>query len=61
MSVSVWFRDLAGALETIVEYARNQTVFSQGDPCENVLCIQKGGVKLSRGGRGHAGVLNPSV
>jgi CRP-like cAMP-binding protein len=30
-----------------VDYGRGDVVFSQGDICENVLYIQKGGVKLS--------------
>ena len=30
-----------------MEYRRNAVIFTQGDPCEHVLYIQKGGVKLS--------------
>jgi CRP-like cAMP-binding protein len=37
----------AGIAKTIVEYRRGDTVFSQGDPCEHVIYIQKGCVKLS--------------
>lgn len=32
---------------TTREYARGETVFTQGDACEDVLYIQRGGVKLS--------------
>src|SRR4029079_10237067 len=31
----------------IVEYRRSEVIFAQGAPCEHVLYIQKGGVKLS--------------
>jgi CRP/FNR family transcriptional regulator, cyclic AMP receptor protein len=41
------FLDSAGIARKIVDYARGDVVFSQGDICENVLYIQKGGVKLS--------------
>jgi CRP/FNR family transcriptional regulator, cyclic AMP receptor protein len=37
----------AGVAKTIVEYARGETVFAQGDACDHVLYIQSGGVKLS--------------
>ena len=30
-----------------MEYRRADVIFTQGDPCESVLYIQKGGVKLS--------------
>ena len=30
-----------------MEFARDELVFSQGDPCDHVLYIQQGGVKLS--------------
>ena len=33
--------------KTIVEYGREESIFTQGDPCENILYIQSGGVKLS--------------
>ena len=48
------FLDSAGVGKRIVEYQRGQVIFSQGDPCETVLYIQKGGVKitlLSKAGR----------
>jgi CRP-like cAMP-binding protein len=37
----------AGIARKIVEYQRGETIFSQGDTCEHVMYIQKGGVKLS--------------
>jgi len=37
----------AGLSRKIVEYARGTCIFTQGDPCEHVLYIQKGNVKLS--------------
>jgi len=36
-----------GIARKIVEYQRGEAVFSQGDTCEHVMYIQKGGVKLS--------------
>jgi CRP-like cAMP-binding protein len=41
------FLDSTGAAKKIVEYARGETIYTQGDPCEDVLYIQSGGVKLS--------------
>ena len=41
------FLDSAGVAKRIVEYRRSEVIFSQGDECEHVLYIQKGGVKLS--------------
>ena len=41
------FLDSAGISKTIVEYGRAEAIFSQGDRCDSVLYIQKGGVKLS--------------
>jgi CRP/FNR family transcriptional regulator, cyclic AMP receptor protein len=41
------FLDSAGLSKKIVEYDRSEAIFSQGDRCETVLYIQKGGVKLS--------------
>ena len=37
---------LSGAA-TIANYARGETIFTQGDACSDVLCIRTGGVKLS--------------
>jgi CRP-like cAMP-binding protein len=41
------FLDSAGVARRIVEYRRSQKIYSQGDPTNNVLYIQKGGIKLS--------------
>ena len=41
------FLDSTGIARKIVEYRRGEAIFTQGDPCEHVLYIQKGGVKLS--------------
>ena len=39
---------------TIVKCSRGETIFKQGDACDEVLYIQAGGVKLSvRSGTGH--------
>ena len=35
------------AAETIANYGRGETVFAQGDACDDVLCIRTGGVALS--------------
>src|SRR5204863_6277716 len=41
------FLESAGMSKTITEYGRDETVFTQGEPCDHVLYIQSGGVKLS--------------
>jgi CRP/FNR family cyclic AMP-dependent transcriptional regulator len=41
------FLDSAGTARRIVEYRKSQKIYSQGDPANHVLYIQKGGVKLS--------------
>jgi CRP/FNR family transcriptional regulator, cyclic AMP receptor protein len=41
------FLDSAGVARKIVKYRRGDVIFTQGDPSEHVLYIQKGGVKLS--------------
>ena len=41
------FLDSAGVAKTIVQYARGDAIFTQGDACEQVMYIQSGGVKLS--------------
>jgi CRP-like cAMP-binding protein len=41
------FLDSAGISRTIVEYRPADVIFNQGDPCESVLYVQKGGVKIS--------------
>ena len=41
------FLDSAGIAKTIAEYRRGETIFTQGDSCQDVFYIQSGGVKLS--------------
>jgi CRP/FNR family cyclic AMP-dependent transcriptional regulator len=41
------FLDSAGSARKIVEYRRSQIIFSQGDPCESVMYLQSGSVKIS--------------
>ncbi len=41
------FLDSAGVARKIVEYRRDEVIFTQGDPCDYVMYIQKGAVKLS--------------
>jgi CRP/FNR family transcriptional regulator, cyclic AMP receptor protein len=41
------FLDSTGVAKTITEYARGETIFTQGEACKHVLYIQTGGVKLS--------------
>jgi len=41
------FLDSRGIARRIVKYRRAEVIFTQGDPSESVLYIQKGGVKLS--------------
>ena len=41
------FLDTPGLAKQIVEYGRGEAIFTQGDPCDHVLYIQAGGVKLS--------------
>jgi CRP/FNR family transcriptional regulator, cyclic AMP receptor protein len=41
------FLESSGAAKTVVEYGRGESIFTQGDACEDVLYIQSGGVKLS--------------
>jgi len=41
------FLDSSGIAKKIVEYGRDEAIFTQGDPCEHVMYIQKGSVKLS--------------
>ena len=41
------FLDSTGIARELVDYRRGEVVFTQGDPCEHVMYIQKGGVKLS--------------
>ena len=37
----------AGVSKTIVQYARDEVIFTQGDECTHVMYIQSGSVKLS--------------
>jgi CRP-like cAMP-binding protein len=57
------FLDSAGIAKRIAEYRRGEVIFSQGDPSEHVLYIQKGGVKLSvlskSGRQGVVAMLGP--
>ena len=57
------FLDSAGVSKRVVEFKKKGTIFSQGDLAENVLYIQKGGVRLSvvneSGKEAVVGVLGP--
>jgi CRP-like cAMP-binding protein len=41
------FLESAGISRRIAEYVRGDVIYTQGDPCEAVMYIQSGGVKLS--------------
>ncbi|HKN23862.1 MAG TPA: Crp/Fnr family transcriptional regulator [Candidatus Acidoferrum sp.] len=41
------FLDTAGVARKVVEYRRNESIYSQGDAANTVMYIQKGGVKFS--------------
>jgi CRP/FNR family transcriptional regulator, cyclic AMP receptor protein len=41
------FLNSAGVKKTMREFPRKEALFSQGDPCKNMMYIQKGGVKIS--------------
>ena len=41
------FLESAGVAKTVARYARDATVFTQGDACTHVMYIQDGGIKLS--------------
>jgi CRP-like cAMP-binding protein len=41
------FLDSAGLARKVVEYGKSEKIYTQGEPTENVLYIQKGGIKLS--------------
>ena len=41
------FLETAGFARQIVEYGRGKAIYTQGDPCDHVMYIQTGGVKLS--------------
>ena len=41
------FLESSGVARKIVDYERADAIFTQGDPCDHVMYIQKGAVKLS--------------
>jgi CRP/FNR family cyclic AMP-dependent transcriptional regulator len=41
------FLESAGVAKTVVQFARGDVIFTQGDSCKHVMYIQTGGVKLS--------------
>jgi CRP/FNR family cyclic AMP-dependent transcriptional regulator len=41
------FLDSAGVARKVVEFKKKETIFSQGDPCREVMYIQRGRVRLS--------------
>jgi len=41
------FLESAGSARKIVEFHPSEVIFSQGDPCESVMYLQSGSVKLS--------------
>jgi CRP-like cAMP-binding protein len=41
------FLESAGLGKRIVNYARRDVIFSQGDPCDSVMYLQRGGIQLS--------------
>ena len=41
------FLDSAGVAREIVDYGRSEALYSQGEPGDTIIYIQKGGVKLS--------------
>jgi CRP-like cAMP-binding protein len=41
------FLDSAGVSKTVVQYGRDEAIFTQGDVSEDVMYIRSGGVKLS--------------
>jgi len=41
------FLESAGSGRKIVQFRRSEVVFAQGDPCEHVMYLQSGSVKLS--------------
>ena len=41
------FLNSAGVARTMKEFGRKDKLFSQGDPCKNIMYIQKGEVKIS--------------
>ncbi len=41
------FLDTAGLSRKVTNYHRGESIYSQGDPAQSVMYVQKGGVKLS--------------
>jgi len=41
------FLESSGIARKIVDYERGDAIFTQGDPCDHVMYIQKGAIKLS--------------
>ena len=41
------FLDSTGLGKRVVAYARREVIFSQGDPCDSVMYLQRGGIQLS--------------
>src|SRR3984957_15216074 len=41
------FLDTSGVARKIGEYSRGESIYSQGEPAESVMYVQKGGVKFS--------------
>jgi CRP-like cAMP-binding protein len=41
------FLESAGVAKKVVTYRRAETIFSQGDVCDSVMYVQRGGVKLT--------------
>jgi CRP/FNR family cyclic AMP-dependent transcriptional regulator len=41
------FLNSAGVARTLKDFQKNEALFSQGEPCKNILYIQKGDVKIS--------------
>jgi CRP/FNR family transcriptional regulator, cyclic AMP receptor protein len=41
------FLDSVGVFRKVAEFQRREFVFRQGDPCDHIFYIQKGGIKLS--------------
>jgi len=41
------FLDTAGVARKVTEYHRNESIYTQGDPADSVMYVQKGSVKLS--------------
>ncbi len=41
------FLESAGLGKRVVSYARQEIIFSQGDPCDSVIYLRSGGIQLS--------------